>query len=210
MSYRRSYHKADLDAVVFGAVRRLILRGGLAAVTLRPVATEASTSTGALRTRWPDKATLVQSFGWSAQEALARGLIRRYVAHADPWEAVVHGVTVSLPANAEDRADEAVWLVLRTHALTVDDDVRKAVDELEASRLTYCRRTIHHLGVPADQAEDETRTLHALVEGLRQQLGVAATVPDGGLTSEHAHALVDRHLRRLAAAYGVEPLPTRP
>lgn len=204
----RNYSKADLAPVVFAVVKRIILRGGLEAATIRTIAGEANTSTGALRNRWPDKSVLIQATCWAVQRDLGRAPLRRAASRPGRTDAggrqqsrheqLVDYLAASLPFDEQAREDTTIWLAYRVRARWADDDVRRAVMELDALWLDECRRAVTYLGV--SDVDRETLRLHLLMEGLRARIcdPVEFTFAD-------ALATLDDHLRRIAPEEAPRP-----
>lgn len=200
----RYYSKADIATTVFRAIKRLILRGGLEAVTIRSVAKEADTSTGALRNRWPDKAALVQEACWAVRDDLGRATLRRAStlarsapegADRDRFEEAVGHLAATLPYDDATRDDMTVWWAFHARARWADDAVRRMVTDFDDGWLEVCRMALRHLGVDDERVEDEALRLHLLMTGLRTRL-----CDPGDFTGEQALTVLRAHLAPLAAA----------
>lgn len=201
----RYYSKADIATTVFRAIKRLILSGGLEAVTIRSVAKEAETSTGALRNRWADKSALVQEACSAVRDDLGRATLRRVStmvarsapegADRDRLEEAVGHLAATLPYDDATREDMTVWWAFRARARWADDAVRRMVTDFEDSWLEVCRMALRHLGLDDDRVEDEALRLHLLMIGLRTRL-----CDPCGFTDEQALTVLRAHLAPLAAA----------
>ncbi|MEU6701747.1 TetR family transcriptional regulator C-terminal domain-containing protein [Pseudonocardia sp. NPDC046786] len=187
---------------VAGAVRRVILRDGFPAATVRAVAAEAGLSTGALR----------HYFG--SQAELHAYVFDMLNARADER---VAAVDQSLPLRR--RVEETIWALMPLTSEQADDDrIRLAffvaaqtdrslapiarADHDQALGLT--RRAVVALSGPGADVEGLTAELSALLDGLAQQ---AAFFPER-FTAAEVRAIVrswfDRNLASEGPAEGTE------
>lgn len=188
----RYHSKADISTTVFRAIKRLILSGGLEAVTMRNIAHEAETSTGALRNRWADKSILVREACRAIQDDLGRAALRRMSIAAGRDGATERGavgealdyLAATLPYDDVTIDDMAVWWAFRGRARCTDDPTRRLVEESDASWLDVCRKALRHVGVEERLVEGEALRLHLLMDGMR-------------------HRFCDRHRFTVADAYAV-------
>lgn len=183
---------------IAAALRRVVLREGLAAASVRSVAAEAGWSPGALRHYFPDQAALLR-FAVARTVAEAPARVRAVVARGPGRDNAVLLLEELLPLDDVRRVEAHVWLA-------VVDLARHdpGFDEHRAAMFTgvrhVCRTAVAWLRdvvppavvgdrlEPAEEASAEV--LHALLDGLALQ---AVHYPEH-LAPERVRAVLATHL----------------
>lgn len=151
------------------AVWRVILREGVAAVSVRTVAGEAGLAVGSVRHVFPSKAELLE-FSMALVHERARLRIQRHVGLRDPRriaESVLHEfLPLDDTRRAEMELDVAIIAEMPAH-----QGLRVIREKAHQGIREACRSVLVHLqdtgGVRPDADLDlETVRLHALVDGL--------------------------------------------
>jgi AcrR family transcriptional regulator len=173
------------------AVWRVILREGVAGVSIRKVAAEAGLSTGALVHYVATKEELLAS----ADRLLVGRVVGRL--EARPKSDTVRGAVRSalcevLPLDAERRTESAVWFALAGRALVDKGAAGRHYSIFDGTR-ELCRRITRQLAAgghlaPGLDPEGEAGRLQALVDGL----AVEGLV--GRLGNEEILGVLDGHL----------------
>ena len=182
--------RAELAAAVW----RVIMRQGIAGVSIRDVAAEAGWSSGALRHYFTTKEELL-SF---ALRLVVDRVVERLLPGPrgkSPREAVRHILCEILPLDADRRAEAAVWFAFASRSLH-DPRVAGDVEMLFVEMRGLCRRITHDLDrygalAPGCDPEREAARLHALIDGLAMQ-GLL-----GQLDAEAILEILDTHLAAL-------------
>lgn len=178
---------------VIEAAWRVLIHGGVQAVSVRNVATEAGLATASLRRAFPSQASLLAGcleLMGQRVEARIRALPQQSdleaQARAILWEV--------LPLDEERRVEMEVYLSLGVAALS-DPELTNAYNEVSGALSQLCLSVAHALRPEANehQLTASAAALHAVVDGLALHLlhGVDATV---------ALAALDDQLRQLHAA----------
>ncbi len=185
----------DLDErrrAVSEAAIRVLVRDGLAALSVRNVSAEAALPPSTVRYVFPSQASLREhTIGLVSARTDER--IRAIPDGLDPRERAHRIVLELLPLDAERVLELEVYLALGTAALT-DAALRPALDRAVDEMRRWCDEVLELLGVPAAEREYEARRLHALVDGLA--LHVVRLAP--GDPGDWATTVLDRHLDEIA------------
>lgn len=151
------------------ATWRVILREGISGVSIRTVAAEAGVSTGSLRHVFPSRIDLlVHAMRLVDQRASER--IQAHFVEPNPRTLVLAVISELLPLDAQRRAEMEVNIALIAEA-PANDRIRQVRDDAYEVLRNACRRMATHLAIngSADSSlniEEETTTLHALIDGL--------------------------------------------
>lgn len=179
------------------AAWRVIVRDGVAGVSVRTVAAEAGRSAGSLRHIFASQPELLV---FALQLVIDRVTAR--VAAMPPQATAVDtvvGVAAQLlPLDRERRAEMEVYLALFT-AANADAELRAPRDAAHRKMRDACRWMIAQLDNGADLApgadrELEAVRLHAVVDGLAAHLVYEPADAD----PEWARSVLVRHIRSLA------------
>ena len=148
------------------AAARLIARGGLGAVTMRDVATEAGLTTGSVTHYFSDKRELLL-FTLNTSLERRRGR-RNAVANVGPAVALQASLDGALPLDA-DRLRH--WMVTIAFCTLAAGDAELAAAQRDAYR--EFRNTVTaqlvQCGLPAAAAQREAERLIAVVDGVAMQ-----------------------------------------
>lgn len=177
------------------AVWRVVLRDGVAAVSVRTVAREAGVSAGSLRHVFPTQAELLE---------VALNLVQENVrARVLGIPETVTGLDRSLRIAAEllpldpDRAAELQVQVSLSALAFTHERLRRVRDQADLAVRLGCRQMIEHVTspepLPPARLDRETQVLHALLDGLALHLLHGPHLVD----SVSALEAVRGHLRRL-------------
>lgn len=178
------------------ATWRVILRDGVAGVSVRTVAAESGRSAGSLRHVFSSQPQLLV---FALRLVVDRVTAR--VAALPPSPTAVETVeTVAaelLPLDGERRAEMEVYLALFT-AANADADLRAPRDAAHQQVLDACRWMIARLDdgndlAPGSDRELEAARLHAVLDGLAAHLVYEPPNAD----TEWARAVLVRHVRSL-------------
>jgi len=184
------------------AAWRVILRDGIAGVSVRTVAAEAGQSTGSLRHIFASQAHLLV---FALQLVIDRATAR--VTALPPLPTPVQTVEAIaaelLPLDRERRAEMEVYLALFT-AANANADLRASRDAAHQAVWRGCRRMISQLDNGTDLHPDadrelEAARLHAVIDGLAAHLIYEPADAD----PEWARRVLMRHIRSLTA-----PIPS--
>lgn len=151
------------------AVWRVVLREGIAGVSVRKVAAEAGLSTGALVHYVATKEALLAT----ADRLLVGRVVGRL--EASPESDTVRGAVRSvlcevLPLDNERRTEAAVWFALAGRALVDEGAAERHYSVFDGTR-ELCRDITRRLAAgghlaPGMDPEREARRLQALIDGL--------------------------------------------
>lgn len=178
------------------ATWRVILRDGVAGVSVRTVAAEAGLSTGSLRHIFATQGELLV---FALQLVVDRATAR--VAELPTQDTAVDTVEMVaaelMPLDRERRAEMEVYLALFT-AANADPDLRGPRDAAHQKMRDACRWMLDELAdreaLPVEtDLEVEAIRLHALLDGLAAHL--VYEPPDAD--PEWAHRVLVHHLRSL-------------
>lgn len=183
------------------AAWRVLLRDGVAALSVRTVAAEAGVSAGSLRHVLPRQDDLLV-ISLEHVQRNARARIRALPDHLSGGaraRAIAHEL---LPLDDERRAELEVQISLITVAFA-NAALRAVRDAANAAVLGACQHMIALIdkerGTTAASSspdrERDARRLHALLDGLAAHLVQAPAL----LSPEDAVAILDDHLAQLAA-----------
>lgn len=148
------------------AAWRVLVRGGVRAVSVRSVAAEAGLATASLRRAFPTQASLLAAcLGLVRDRVTAR--VRALPRDRGPLEWSVGALAETLPLDQRRRLEMEVYLTLGTAALT-DQRLAAAYRQVSGDLLHLCDRVIDTLlaNHPPERRHREAAHLYALVDGL--------------------------------------------
>lgn len=189
----RSLDAAARETAVIDAAWRVIVRDGVAALTVRRVAAEAGLAPSSLRYSFPTQAAV--------RERALSEVARRTRQRIDALPAQLPGrawarsaLLELLPLDPRRRLEMEVFLALGMASLT-DDSLVAAWGEADELIRETCARALAAMGVAArgveamEVEEDERRIdgLHSLIDGLALHL----LVPGRRRTADWALMVVD-------------------
>lgn len=188
---------AQRDREIGEAAMRVLVRDGLAALSVRKVAEEAGLATASLRRAFPTQAALRTFCLDGIRTAVARRL-RALTGEGMPL--VLSMLAEVLPLDEVRRQEMIAQMQLGALALT-DDSLDASVRELSDGVRFVCAAAIAELvrsGAVsgAVDAEFEADRLHALLDGLALHLLWRTDADDGA----RAQDVLERHLRGLGDA----------
>ncbi|GGD88401.1 TetR/AcrR family transcriptional regulator [Microbacterium murale] len=173
------------------------LRDGIAAASVRGVATEANCSPAALRYYFPSQDELLD-FTWTF--VLGRALARAEALDLpdSPLEAAQVQLEQSLPLDGERLAEARLWFTVASSAGS-NERLQARVRELHTLLNRGCTEVIHRLreaGVvdPARDASTEAVRLHAFLDGVAFHMAMRAE----SYSAAQIRAMLRRHLEDLA------------
>lgn len=162
-------HEAKREEIA-RAVWRLVIREGMAEVSVRNVAREAGMSQGALRHYFSSQADLVL---FSMQQVTAR-VTRRVQAlrqlPGSPRQRVRDMLLQILPMDEERRVELQLWWILVHHSLS-DRRLQRHASKVYEQLQSIMREAIEYLEAndalrPGTQLDFEVERLYSLVDGL--------------------------------------------
>lgn len=199
-------NRAQRERELAEAAWRVVLRDGVAAVSVRTVAGEAGLSAGSLRHVFPSQAELLEV----ALELVQENVVERVLLIPDTVTGTDRSMRIAaelLPLDPTRAAELQVHLSLSTLAFT-QQRLRRARDEADLALRLGCRWMIESAwgaqsAAPA-QLENQARVLHALLDGLALHLlrGPHLVSPEAALTA------VREHLQRLSPAPAIDATRT--
>jgi AcrR family transcriptional regulator len=184
-------HDQRRQAIAEG-VWRVIVRDGVAAASVRAVATEVGLSAGSLRHFFPAHSDLLVY----AMHVVVERIEARVAAlptTTSTRRSVEQRLQQLLPLDEERRIENEVWLAFTAQAL-VRRELRDVWDEVHRAQRHACALAVKQLGAAA--VAIEARRLHALLDGLAVH---AALSPDDA-APDRLIAVVRRHLNSLETA----------
>ena len=190
-------HHESRRVEVAEAAWRVIARGGIAAATVRDIASEAGCSTGALAHYFRGKGDLLL---YALQLAWNRAAERMASSSRDltGFEALRSVLMEALPLDEERRVEWQIWVSFWGRAASdssLADEQRKRYAlwrGLMRSLIQACQR---EGSVRKDvDAEKEADMIVAFVDGI----GTQATLESDYLSTQRQTALIDRYLALLA------------
>lgn len=178
---------------VVEAAWRVLVQGGVQAVSVRNVAAEAGLATGSLRRAFPTQASLLAACLGLMGERVA-GRIRALSQASDPISQAEKVLAETLPLDPERRLEMEVYLTLGTAALS-DPQLKLAYTEVSQALARLCRGVVAGLSgtAHAQRREIDAVALNGLLDGLALQL------LHGG-DPDVARAAVRRQLECIATA----------
>ena len=180
-------HDQRRQAIAEG-VWRVIVRDGVAAASVRAVATEVGLSAGSLRHFFPAHSDLlVYAMHLVVERIEAR--VAALPTTTSRRRSVEQRLQQLLPLDEERRIENEVWLAFTAHAL-VRRELRDLWDEVHRAQRHACALAVKQLGAAAAV---EARRLHALLDGLAVH---AALSPDDA-APDRLIAVLRRHLNSL-------------
>lgn len=174
------------------AAWRIVLRQGVAGVTVRSVAAEANLATASLRQAFPTQGALLTfCFDLVLERASAR--ISSLHGAGTVRERARQTLLEVLPLDQQRHAEMQVWLAFATASLAQPQLAPTYARGHDALR-QLCRSVLNPL-VPSDEVEVEAARLHALLDGLAMHL-VTRAGPTRSSTEE-AYGILATHLDSL-------------
>lgn len=191
-------------------VWRVILREGVASVSVRSVAGEAALSTGSLRHIFPGQTELLVS----ALELVQENVRDRILALPEALTGLARAIAIAiarelLPLDRERAVELEVQLSLAALAFS-NPALRRVRDGADAAVLFACQRMLALIDheYPLRNGVDpelEARLLHALLDGLAAHL-----IQDSHLlTAVDALTILERHLSSLSTHDRTSAPPTK-
>ncbi|MEI2730473.1 MAG: TetR family transcriptional regulator C-terminal domain-containing protein [Dermatophilaceae bacterium] len=173
------------------AAWRVLVRGGVRAVSVRNVAGEAGLATASLRRVFPTQSALLAACLLLVRDRVATRVVA-LPRSDDPVETAVAALCETLPLDDTRRLEMQVFLILGTAALA-DPQLRAAYQAVSSDLVHLCAAVVEHVQPdrPADRRQQETTHLYALVDGL-------ALHTLHGDDPALAHEALRTHLSRLA------------
>lgn len=181
------------------ALWQVVRRDGFAAVSVRTVAAEAGTSTGALRHYFATQSELV-AFAMTSLMELARERVARAGAAAVDVDGVVALLEEVLPLDAQRRAESEVWLALVAASRT-DDSLRPLAEEAHRALRSLCDSVVRFVVEQGARGVDltaEVDSLHGLLDGL----AVHGTLYPRMLPRRRIRSAIRRHVTDLGRRAG--------
>ena len=189
---------------------RVILREGVASVSVRSVAGEAALSTGSLRHIFPGQTELLVS----ALELVQENVRDRILALPEALTGLARAIAIAiarelLPLDRERAVELEVQLSLAALAFS-NPALRRVRDGADAAVLFACQRMLALIDheYPLRNGVDpelEARLLHALLDGLAAHL-----IQDSHLlTAVDALTILERHLSSLSTHDRTSAPPTK-
>ncbi len=181
----------ERDRAVVEAAWRVLVRDGLAALSVRNVAAEAGLAPSSLRYTFPTQASVRER----AVEVVLDRLRERIAAIPDDLDGSAWAraaLRELLPLDAERRTEMEVTLALGTAALT-DPALHPAHHAMNETVREICARAATTLGRMSNVDIDH---LHALVDGLALHI----VRRNRGEETEWAVRVLDAHLEALAGS----------
>ncbi|CAL9483165.1 HTH-type transcriptional regulator BetI [Nocardiopsis dassonvillei] len=180
------------------AVWRVILREGVAAVSVRTVAAEAGLAVGSVRHVFPSKAELLE-FSMSLVYERARSRVERHLGLSDPRALAEHVLHEFLPLDDTRRAEMELDVAIIAE-MPAHPGLRAIRDKAHQGLREACRLVVLHLrdtgGIRSGADVDlETARLHALVDGLALHGLVGA--PEQRAAADRAVRVLAEHLHSL-------------
>lgn len=188
---------AQRDREIGEAAMRVLVRDGLAALSVRKVAEEAGLATASLRRAFPTQAAL-RTFCLDGIRTTVAQRLRALTGDGMPL--VLSMLAEVLPLDEVRRQEMIAQMQLGALALT-DDSLDASVRELSDGVRYVCAAAIAELvrsgaASGAVDAEFEADRLHALLDGLALHLLWRTDADDGA----RAQDVLERHLRGLGDA----------
>lgn len=149
------------------AAWRVVLRDGVAGVSVRAVAAEAGLATASLRHSFPTQSSLLTCcFELVLEHAEAR--IANLPQAGTVREQAEQALLQTLPLDPERKAEMQVWIAFSAAAM-VDDELRTVHARGHEALRGLCRAVVAGLA-PTREREVESARLHALVDGLAMHI----------------------------------------
>lgn len=182
--------KFERQVRIAEAAWRIVLRDGVAGVSVRAVAAEADLATASLRQAFPTQDALL-AFCFELVLSRAAERITLLPVPGDARERAEQTLLEVLPLDAERHAEMQVWL-----AFTAASLAKPLLEPIYArghDALRELSRSVIRLLVSGNELEVEAARLHALVDGLAMHL-VARADP---IAAETARDILTTHLDSL-------------
>lgn len=182
----------ERETAIIEAAWRVLVRDGVAAVSVRNVAAEAGLATASLRRAFPTQSDLLAAcLALMGERVGAR--IRGLRPRVDPVTDALAWLGETMPLDEERRVEMEVYLALGITALN-DPSLRTAYADIDKALSGLCAGVVESLspGGPRAVRRARTRHLHALLDGLA--LHVLHGMPPRAATSvlrQHLTTLVD-------------------
>lgn len=154
--------RADITAAAW----RVLVRGGVRAVSVRNVAAEAGLATASLRRSFPTQGALLAACLTLVRDRVVARVLALPAA-ADPVQRAVAALAETLPLDRVRRLEMEVYLTLGTAALT-DSALRTVYETVSGDLVRLCAVVIDRLlpEHPPEHRQQESAHLYALVDGL--------------------------------------------
>ncbi|WP_295656300.1 TetR/AcrR family transcriptional regulator [uncultured Nocardioides sp.] len=186
---------------IAAALRRVVLREGMAAVSVRTVAAEAGWSPSAVRHWFPDQAALVR-FAVARTMAEAPARLREVLAAGPSRENAQLLLEQLLPLDDVRRVEMHVWLAAVDPARH-DDGFDETRSQMFVALRHVCRTAVARwcdlappasVGEVVDAVEQDAAVLHALLDGLALH---GVHYPEEA-TPERIRAVLRHHLEAIS------------
>ena len=174
--------------VIVAAVFRLVVAGGVCAVSLREVAREAGLNIGSVRHYFSSHRALMSAAAQEVGERMAARLERHTPGEGEPVERVALVAEELLPLDAE-RTTELTVLAEFVSAARTEELYRPMARTMAADMRTVLREALAEAG--AERPQEAAEDLAALVAGL----GHDAVLPHGSPGPDGIRSSVRRFLR---------------
>jgi AcrR family transcriptional regulator len=155
---------------IAAAARRVIIRDGLEATTLREISREGGFTTGVLTHYYPDKQALIAgTFATISRDWIANARAVMHEAETGP-ELVAAFVSVAVPADPERQAEWRLWAEMWSYAGTHREFMVEldATDDLWAAEIRVMLERLEADGLlpPTLDPAAEATVLARLVDGI--------------------------------------------
>ena len=188
-------HEARRQEIV-AALWRVVLRDGMAGMSVRTVAAEAGASPGALRHYFTTQGELLQLAVESMVAAVAERIAVRLgtlAGRAYTLDDLLGMLEEVLPLDARRKGEFEVWLELVLYART-SPELRVAAEQAQRDLHTMCRQVVVAAQSPEGDVDRHTDQLHGMLDGLSLHLAL--------YPRETSRARVTTALRDLLASFG--------
>ncbi|MBP8882266.1 MAG: TetR family transcriptional regulator C-terminal domain-containing protein [Dermatophilaceae bacterium] len=180
------------------AAWRVLLRDGVAGVSVRNVAAEAGVATASLRRSFPTQAALLAACLTLMGERVA-ARIRALPRARDPLAQALAALAETMPLDDERRTEMSVYLALGTAALS-DHVLQQTYAAIDRQLEDLCAGVVDEL-LPKPRRRNltrEARHLHALIDGLALHVL-------HGMAGAQALAVLRAHLKSLSQSSTCAP-----
>lgn len=177
-------------AELLAALWRVVDRQGAAAVSVRSVATEAGVSKSSLAHYFPSQASLVAAAIEQVMDDSENRISQLDLGKADVPD-IVSALSIAVPDSPDRRHQAALWLHLAATS-GGDTEVLERLNDRVDERLRWGLEQMQQAGLlgAGRSIDDETRRLHALVDGLSLQV----VSSPGRMTPPRVRTILTRHV----------------
>jgi AcrR family transcriptional regulator len=187
------------------AAWRVLLRDGLARISVRTVAAEAGLAPGSLRRAFPTQDSLLV-FSLELVSTRARARIQALARPHGVRETAEQLLQQFLPLDGEREVEMEVYYSLGAMALS-NEALRPVFRKIHAELRAACVSVLVLLrGDEVGDLDLEAAHLHALLDGIALQLLVPAEASTTERRRAEARSILRNHLDRLPGADGAAPL----